>query len=174
MELLALILIGYFLLRKQQDASLGLWTLGKISYDELVTDMSRVRQYWPTILSESLKKGIDPCLTAAIIHRESQGHANPPNPKAHGLMQVITSTARMFGFQGQINWLKEPKTNIKIGTNYLSYLLKRYKDWDKAVSAYNWGSPTEKNRAYVKDVRELAKIYCASPSSLLTATAVGG
>ena len=167
MELLALILIGYFLLRKQNsDGSFGNKTLGKISYNELTTDMVRVRQYWPTILSESLKKGIDPCLTAAIIHRESQGHADPPNPKAHGLMQVITSTAKMFGFKGQINWLKDPKTNIKIGTNYLSYLLNRYKDWDKAISAYNWGSPTEKNRAYVKDVRELAKIYCTSPSTV--------
>ena len=165
MELLGLILmVGYLLWREKRE-----FPLGKISYSELQPDMARVRAFWNTIVSEAARSGVNPCIIAGIIHRESQGNHTlvTGKPPTYGLMQLQERTARANELKGSVANLLNPEINIKVGTNYYATQVKRYRgDWAKAVSAYNAGSATAKNRAYVRDVIELSDAYCRlSPSA---------
>lgn len=59
---------------------------------------------------------------------------------SYGLCQIKLATARLLGFQGTPNRLREPQTNIKYAAKYLHKQLVRYKqDWVKATIAYNRG-----------------------------------
>lgn len=165
MEYLILLLIGgYFLWRRDQQAQLG-----KISYDELQSDIAQVRAFWNTIVAEAVRTGVNPCIIAGIIHQESQGNHTlvTGKPPTYGLMQLQERTARAHGLKGSVTNLLNPETNIKVGTSYYAAQVNRYRgDWMKAMSAYNAGHATAKNKAYVKDVVELSDIYCRlSPSA---------
>lgn len=165
MELLV-ILIGYLLWRENSNK---ISSLGKISYAELQTDIARVRAFWNTIVAEAVRTGVNPCIIAGIIHRESQGNHTlvTGKPPTYGLMQLQERTARAHGMKGSVANLFNPETNIKTGVNYYASQVKRYNDWVKAISAYNAGHATSKNKAYVRDVVELSNIYCQlSPSTL--------
>lgn len=170
MEILLLILAGYLLLKREKLGE-G-FSYGKISYEELQTDIARVQSYWPSIVIESIRAGVNPCIIAGIIHRESQG--NPAlvvtgKPPTYGLMQIQERTARASGLKGSVsNLLNNPEVNIKVGVNYYAAQEKRYRgDSIKAISAYNAGHATTKNKDYVQDVVELSNVYCQlSPSAL--------
>jgi len=168
MELLVLILIGYLLLRKQERSlGSGVQEWGKISYEELQSDIARVRAFWNTIVQEAVRANVNPCIIAGIIHRESQGSNTliTGKPPTYGLMQLQERTARSHGLKGSVANLLNPETNIKVGTNYYATQVKRYRDWTKAISAYNAGHATTRNKAYVNDVMELSDFYCRlSPS----------
>lgn len=158
MKALILIAIGYWLCIRNRDKQNVL--LGKISVQELGTDMARIRQYWNLITEEASKRNLDPCLIAAIIHKESQGRHNARNRIYHGLMQISEQTAQRYGLHGSIQNLYNPRENIRVGVNYLTKLRDLYgEDW-KVISAYNAGSPTLKNQGYVRDVHQLKQIYC--------------
>lgn len=59
---------------------------------------------------------------------------------AYGLMQVILPTAKMFDKDISPEKLLDPDINIKIGTQYLKYLLDRFdNDFKLAAAAYNAG-----------------------------------
>lgn len=168
MELLVLILIGYLLWRENSEQ---ISSLGKISYEDLQTDIARVRTFWNTIVQEAVRAGVNPCIIAGIIHRESQGNHTlvTGKPPTYGLMQLQEQTARIHGMKGSVANLLNPEINIKTGVNYYASQIKRYNDWVKAISAYNAGHATTKNKAYVKDIIELSDVYCRlSPSSLIT------
>jgi len=144
----------------------GFEDIGKISYDELPDDMKRVAQYWQAIIVESQSKGVDPCLVAGLIHKESQGQTDQEYHGAYGLMQLKESTAREFGLRGSVKNLYIPSENIRIGTTYVKYLYRRYRgDPNKIISAYQAGHVTSKNKRYVEDVITLRNIYCSQSSS---------
>lgn len=89
---------------------------------------------------------IDPFLIFAIIKAESNFNRNIESSSgAIGLMQLMESTAiEMANEIGEEVVVKEalynPKTNIKIGTNYYSYLLEHYEgNMYLALAAYNAG-----------------------------------
>jgi len=157
MKTLILIAIGYWLCFRNKDKQN---LLGKISVQELEGDIARTRQYWSFIVQEASKRNLDPCLVAAIIHKESQGRHDARNRLYHGLMQLSESTARRFGLRGSVQTLYNPRENIRVGTNYLSKLFDIYGEGWKAVSAYNAGAPTLRNQEYVRDVHQLRQIYC--------------
>lgn len=87
-------------------------------------------------------------------------HHDDGNGDSLGICQVKLSTARVLGFKGTQNQLKNPKTNINYAAKYLSKQLTRYQDNSPmAVAAYNSGTfhPGQKfakNQKYVDKVFE--------------------
>jgi soluble lytic murein transglycosylase len=102
--------------------------------------------YWQSIVSAARRYGLDPYFVAAIIREESQFRPEALSPAgARGVMQVMPATgewiARMTGIRDfDRAKLYDADTNITIGTWYLSYLMKRFKNDPYLVSAaYNAG-----------------------------------
>lgn len=76
-----------------------------------------------------------------------------------GLMQIMLATARWRGFQSHPQELLKPAVGVTWGTYHLAQLFGKYGDWQRAISAYNQGSPATniltgkfKNQAYVDKV----------------------
>jgi soluble lytic murein transglycosylase len=102
--------------------------------------------YEDIIQREAAKYAIDPFLIMALIRQESAF-----NPKAvsvanaHGLMQLLPSTARRLAHGMKLPRpstarLHEPEVNIKFGMRYFSDLLKRFDgQTEKALASYNAG-----------------------------------
>lgn len=101
---------------------------------------------------------VDYELIKAVIAAESGFDASAVSPKgAVGLMQLLPSTAQMYGVSADTGGRKDgkgkaqaarsvkqkltdPHTNIHAGARYLAYLLKLFKgDTALAVAAYNAG-----------------------------------
>jgi soluble lytic murein transglycosylase len=102
--------------------------------------------YWDSIVTYSRKYGQDPYFVAAIVREESQFHAEAlSSAGARGVMQVMPATGewiaqiiRMKGFDP--SKLFDSDTAINLGTWYISYLMKRFKDDPLFVAAaYNAG-----------------------------------
>jgi len=99
------------------------------------------------IAAQAKKYKVDPYLIAALINAESgfrEGVVSDAG--AVGLMQLRPSTAAAFapgaGVDGEMTKaaLSDPDTNIKVGTRYFAYLVKRYdNDVQLALAAYNAG-----------------------------------
>ena len=88
---------------------------------------------------------VDKYLIYATIKVESNFNENAKSNKgAKGLMQLIDSTgeeiAQSIGMTIDNDDLFEPEINIKLGTKYLSTMLKKYSCIELALAAYNAGS----------------------------------
>ena len=90
--------------------------------------------------------GVDPLLVASVIRVESKGEAQAVSRRgAVGLMQIMPETAQWaVGEMGLANPhgidLRQPATNIEIGTWYLGLLLRHYGGRKAlALAAYNGG-----------------------------------
>lgn len=94
----------------------------------------------------SATHGIDYELLQALIATESGFDSRAVSPKgAVGLMQLIPPTAERYGVKADKNTpiqqkLTDPKTNIRAGSSYLSYLIKLFPGQiELAIAAYNAG-----------------------------------
>ncbi|MDB5930740.1 MAG: Lytic transglycosylase, catalytic [Polaromonas sp.] len=140
------------------------------SYFELSSGYKAVRH----LLREASDiHGIDYELLQALIATESGFNTQAVSPKgAIGLMQLIPPTAARYGVKADKNAgaekkLTDPRTNIRAGSSYLSYLIKLFPgEIELAIAAYNAGEgavqragnkipnyPETKN--YVKTVMQL-------------------
>jgi len=102
--------------------------------------------YEDILQREAGKYGIDPFLIMALIRQESAF-----NPKAvsvanaHGLMQLLPSTARRLARGMKLprpstQSLHEPEVNIRLGMRYFSGLLKQFNgETEKVLASYNAG-----------------------------------
>lgn len=127
--------------------------------------------YGPIIARASQTYNVDPRLIRAVIQTESTNNPKAVSPKgAIGLMQVEPTTAQGMGYKGN---LTDPQTNINAGTQYLSQLLDKYGDPQKALMAYHggfdqrgWGPLTQ---AYpVKVLDAFNKLPASAPASQTT------
>lgn len=123
-----------------------------------------------TIISESLKTTyVQPSLALAVAETESSFR---PHVVSHagavGVMQIMPATA--FGlYKTRRTALFDPRTNIRIGVQFLDHLIKKYNGRvDLALSHYNGGSAVIKNgsarvlpytRGYVSRVLARSKHY---------------
>ena len=92
---------------------------------------------------------VDPCLIKAIIWRESRFNYDAIGSAGEiGLMQIKPITAKEWAekeLKNNLNLqsLRKPDINIRVGTWYLCKLLSRYKDTDNppmfALADYNAG-----------------------------------
>ena len=117
-------------------------------------------------------------LIFSVINVESHFRENAISSKgAVGLMQILPATAQDIATKLDLkNYnLKNPQTNIRFGTFYLSELIKNFGDIDAALAAYNAGPtnvrawlkedeslnkiPFKETREYIKKVRKNLNIY---------------
>jgi soluble lytic murein transglycosylase len=96
----------------------------------------------------SMKFTIDPLLVLSIMREESRFDAGAKSPAgAMGLMQLMPGTASLIdrklnlGIKGSHDLL-DMKTNLHIGTCYLSRLVREFGSYTYAVAAYNAGEDT--------------------------------
>jgi soluble lytic murein transglycosylase len=104
------------------------------------------RPFWYAVRRWGKAHRVDPMLLYALIRQESQFNPRAiSSADALGLMQIIPPTAAQVA-----GWLRlrpptrksmlEPNLNIRLGSRYLAYLLKRYRGrMAHAVAAYNAG-----------------------------------
>lgn len=123
----------------------------------------RAKPYKASIAKYAKKYKVDADLVKAVIAAESCYNRNAVSPKnAQGLMQLIPATASRFGVTNSFN----ADQNIRGGTRYLSFLLKRYKgNLYKAVASYNAGEgavdkykgipPYRETQQYVRNVLQV-------------------
>lgn len=83
-------------------------------------------------------------LIYAVIQCESSFDPNAVSPVgAQGLMQLMPETFQWLNEyhlrEDTVTDFTDPETNIKYGTFYLSFLYKRYGNWETAIAAYNAG-----------------------------------
>lgn len=117
--------------------------------------------YASVIKEISCKNHINPTAVAAIIKKESGFNKNAlvREAKVHdwsvGLMQIRIDTAKALGFIKKDFLLFTPKVNIYYGVLYLKIQEKRFGRRGRiynVISSYNAGSPTLKNKKYVRAV----------------------
>lgn len=124
--------------------------------------------------------GADKTVVASIINVESRFNPNAVSNKgAVGLMQIMPETAAyvaeklsreknvsdefkaIFISNKDIDLL-DPNVNIKIGTYYFLYLLKKFENFDVAICAYNAGEGNVRkwlsDERYSNDGKVLKKI----------------
>lgn len=101
-----------------------------------------VAQWQSLAVQAGQKYGVDPALILAVIQQESGGDPNAgSNADAHGLMQLLPSTAAAYGVSG--SQITNPVMNIDAGTHYLSDLIKAaHGDLTIALGHY-YGSATQ-------------------------------
>jgi len=129
---------------------------------------------------------MDVSIVYAIINAESRFDSNAVSNKgAEGLMQLKKDTAlwclEKMGEPAKDVNLRDPETNIKIGTWYFSYLKNKLESEDLAIIAYNAGIsnvnrwldeglvdefvtnpdtiPYPETKKYIKKVRFYKRIY---------------
>lgn len=102
-----------------------------------IPNIEKTDNSFSSIINTSARKNnLSPELVKAIIYTESNFNTNAFSPKgAVGLMQVLPSTANMYGSYN----LYDPNDNITVGTKHLAYLIKKYKYLPHALAAYNAG-----------------------------------
>lgn len=81
----------------------------------------RISSYDEIIKRESAANGLDWRLVAALIYQESHFSERIEGGNAKGLMQIRDATGARFGAED----LFDPEQNVKAGTKYLNYLMKR-------------------------------------------------
>jgi soluble lytic murein transglycosylase len=101
--------------------------------------------YWPMIQSYAQQNDLDPYLVAALIGQESTFDAGiVSSANAIGLMQVMPATGRTYAKQLGIRpfspaRLTEAELNARIGTHYLSELIRMFGAAHYALASYNAG-----------------------------------
>ncbi len=102
-------------------------------------------KYKDEITSASTEFNIAPNLIASMINAES--NFNPyavSSAGAVGLMQLLPTTAQEMALKLNLQNYSEqdlttPNINIRLGTYYISTLIKLFEDLDTAICAYNAG-----------------------------------
>ncbi len=101
-------------------------------------------KYGAEITEAAEKEGLSPYLVAGIVKSESDFQADiVAEDGGVGLMQLMPETVdwvcQRLELDKETIDLKDPKTNLQIGTHYLSYLISRYQSEHLAIVAYNTG-----------------------------------
>lgn len=138
---------------------------------EWCTRMSKTRleqramPYQTAITHYAQRYRVDAALVQAVIAIESCYNPTAVSPKgAQGLMQLIPATAERFGISNSMN----ARQNIRGGTRYLAWLIKRFDgDVQKALAGYNAGEgavdkykgipPYKETQHYVRNVLAVYK-----------------
>lgn len=95
-------------------------------------------------------------------HSPTAMHMDDGGSPSIGVCQLKLNTARLMGFKGTVEQLKNPKINIYYAAKYLKYQLSRYQNnTTKAVAAYNTGTYKTKPNGLVVNTRYVAMVQKA-------------
>ena len=104
--------------------------------DSRINSIPAPKQYQRIVYEASQKYAIDPQLIVSVIEVESSWRSSVRSHQgAVGLMQILPSTAALFGYTGD---LRDPKSNIDIGCRILSYEIEAL-GIEAGLAAYNGG-----------------------------------
>jgi soluble lytic murein transglycosylase-like protein len=119
-----------------------------ILYEE---SKGKFNKEWGQFLAlQAFKHDIDPFIVYELLKVETGGTFNPKSlgprtqyGRAYGMAQFMTNTApwiaKMAGLHYDKEKLFDPHFSIILSVTYLDYLHSRYKNWDKALTAYHRG-----------------------------------
>jgi soluble lytic murein transglycosylase len=115
--------------------------------EQLPRDILRVIYpiaFWDLIQKNSIERGLDPYLVAALAAQESTFVANIRSPaKATGVLQLEAGTAKQYAKRLDMKWsssiLTDPEANIRIGTAYLADKIREFGDLHLVLASYNAG-----------------------------------
>ena len=136
----------------------------------------RASYYMPTVKHLALEQQVQPELIKAVITVESCFDARAVSRAgAHGLMQLMPSTARNYGVHNRF----DPDQNLRAGIKHLRDLLDQYRDnLQLALAAYNAGAhnvkkyrgvpPFPETKNYVAKVMDYFERYKQQSGSGLT------
>lgn len=139
----------------------------------------RLRPHLSETLEISERYGMDPYWVLAVMWTESHYvHSVKSNKNAHGLMQVLPSTAEtLFKSENGEALLLKPSNNIKVGVIYLKQLLNLYSNnYQMATVAYNQGPGNIKkkgkkvmvNNQYLIKVRNAYKVLTVNTNQFFS------
>ena len=128
------------------------------AYDDLIRRAAREHQ-------------VEFALVKAIMHVESAFNPYAKSHKgAHGLMQVLPSTAQRYGVGTRD--IYDPYHNIQAGVRYLKFLSTQFRDIRYVIAAYNAGEnavhtyggipPYQETTNYVVKVMQQKQRYASS------------
>jgi soluble lytic murein transglycosylase len=102
--------------------------------------------FWPEVLQQSQRLGLNPYLVLSIMRQESAFDSTAVSPAgARGVMQLMPATAqdvasRVSQVPATPEQLHDPHVSITLGTHYFASLLERYQgNVVLALAAYNAG-----------------------------------
>jgi len=106
-----------------------------------------LRAHHDEIVFAAEESGLDPCLLAGMMRAESSGRLSAISHKgALGLLQLMHSTAveraEILGLEEPTkeDLVTDPLLNVRLGANYMVYLLEREEgNLEAALVAYNTG-----------------------------------
>ncbi|HEX7889484.1 MAG TPA: lytic transglycosylase domain-containing protein [Ramlibacter sp.] len=114
-----------------------------IAFFEISPSYKQVKHH---LREASKEHGVDIELLQALIATESGFDPAAVSPKgAVGLMQIMPATAQRYGVKADrkapvTQKLFDPRTNVRTGTRYLGYLIRRFPErLELALAAYNAG-----------------------------------
>ena len=113
--------------------------------------------------------GVDPLLVLAVMREESRYKPLAVSrSNAQGLMQLMPATrdwiASKLGISVGAAAVFDPKTNIRLGTWYLSYLLRYFNgDVELALAAYNGGPGNVEKWQKLPLVKDRDDLLCFIP-----------
>ena len=122
-------------------------------------------EYKEEIIFSADNYGLDRALIFAVVKTESSFDSSATSEKgAKGLMQITDNTGRYIAQLLNVKEynLYDVKTNLNFGCYYMHRLIKRFKNLDTAIIAFNAGegnvSTWLKNPEYSKDGLTLKKV----------------
>ncbi len=155
--------------------------ISQIDFDKAIREFTLPLRHDDIIRQQAADKNLDPSLIAAVIYAESRFRNQESEAGALGLMQITPQTAQDIarlsgGTQFVTEDLSDADINIRYGSFYLSYLLRRYDGNEMAaLAAYHagpgnadrWGGADldldtigfPETRAYVEEVLDKRRAY---------------
>jgi soluble lytic murein transglycosylase len=128
--------------------------------------------YWPDLVTDSKKNGLDPYFVASLIRQESEFNAGAVSrANAYGLMQLLPSVGKSMAKKQKIRHFKtsdllNAKINLELGTMNLKQVLDRFGDQKEyALAAYNAGDTPVRRWMSSNDYKDIPEFVESIPYS---------
>ncbi|WP_229739297.1 lytic transglycosylase domain-containing protein [Edaphobacter dinghuensis] len=128
--------------------------------------------YWPDVVAESKKNGLDPYFVASLIRQESEFNAGAVSrANAYGLMQLLPSVGKSLARKQKIRHfttsdLLNAKVNLELGTMNLRQVLDRFGGQKEyALAAYNAGDSPVRRWMSSNDYKDIPEFVESIPYS---------
>ena len=126
--------------------------------------------YWPSLVADAGKNGLDPYLVASLIRQESEFNPGVVSyANAYGLMQLLPSVGKQMAKQeGEKHFdasrLLDPAINLDLGTENLRIVLSRFGGQvEYALAAYNAGDERVREWQATGDYKDMPEFVESIP-----------